>query len=325
METVVKTLQYRSREEKKEEKKALLGKRLQNRLKLITALLAVVALAVSSVGLATVGLAADDDGLFAFAAEEQAAMTAETMTAETMTAETETAETVTAEEADLRLDRFTLDRIAELAEQHEDFVREEEIRAAEAARGSAIETDNNLEEDMVIMLLSECDSEAIAAAKAANEHIERMAAAAAEVPAGLTFTYNPDMCLDLNKSEIEVLERIVEAEATDEDVYGRMLVANVVINRVHSKHFANTVEKVVFQKIGGDAQFAPVSDGRYYSVKVTDLTREAVGRVLDGEDYSCGALYFFQRNMTTRKRASWFDKHTAFQFKYGCHEFFKEY
>ena len=119
------------------------------------------------------------------------------------------------------------------------------------------------------------------------------------------------------------LQRIVEAEAPDQDIYGRMLVANVVINRVYAG-FASTVKGVIFQKIGGATQFAPVSDGNYWKFTPTETTKEAVRRVLAGEDYSQGATYFFQRSTTSAKKAAWFDNELKYLFKYGCHEFYKE-
>ena len=146
-----------------------------------------------------------------------------------------------------------------------------------------------------------------------------------DVPSKLHYRYNPAMMIEQTAENIEVLERIVEAEATDQDVYGRMLVANVVINRVHSKYFKNTVKGVVFEKIGGYEQFAPIRDGRYFTVPITEKTREAVRRVLAGEDYSDGALYFFQRDITTTKKAAWFDNNLKYLFKYGCHEFYTEF
>ena len=146
-----------------------------------------------------------------------------------------------------------------------------------------------------------------------------------DVPSKLNYRYNPAMMIEQTAENIEVLEKIVEAEATDQDVYGRMLVANVVINRVHSKYFKNTVKGVVFEKIGGYEQFAPIRDGRYFTVPITEKTREAVRRVLAGEDYSDGALYFFQRDITTDKKAAWFDNNLKYLFKYGCHEFYTEF
>ena len=145
-----------------------------------------------------------------------------------------------------------------------------------------------------------------------------------DVPHKLKYVYNKRMVLNPDADEISVLERIVEAEAGDQDVYGRMLVANVIINRIYHKEFADTISGVVFEKIGNATQFSPVRDGRYYSVTVSKETKEAVARVLAGEDYSEGAVYFFMRSKTTAEKASWFDTDLKFLFKYGCHEFFKD-
>lgn len=141
----------------------------------------------------------------------------------------------------------------------------------------------------------------------------------------LPYAYNDGMCLTLSESEFTMLCKLVEAEACGEDIYGKMLVTNVVINRVNDKHFPGDVESVIFQKIGGDAQFAPTVDGNYKRANPDADTVEAVERVLGGEDYSEGALYFFQRSMTTSRKASWFDNKLQYLFKYGCHEFYKEF
>ncbi len=125
--------------------------------------------------------------------------------------------------------------------------------------------------------------------------------------------------ITLSKDEKEILCRIVEAEATGEDVKGKMLVANVVMNRVKSERFPDSVKKVVFAK----RQFSPVSDGRYYRVKVTSETKKAVERVLDGEDYSKGALYFMSRGKASSRNVSWFDRKLTKVLKYGTHEFYK--
>lgn len=129
--------------------------------------------------------------------------------------------------------------------------------------------------------------------------------------------------IELSSEEIEVLQRIVEAEATGEDMKGKMLVANVILNRVNNKDFPDTVKGVVFQRDGHTYQFSPIKDGRYYSVKISESTQKAVRRVLNGEDYSHGALYFSARIRADKNSMSWFDRHLKFLFKYGGHEFFK--
>ena len=140
----------------------------------------------------------------------------------------------------------------------------------------------------------------------------------------LVKTLNKKMIKSLSKDELDVLYRIVEAEATGEDIYGKILVANVILNRVNSKKFPNTVEKVVFQKDGNTYQFSPTKDGRYWSVKISKETIEAVSRALEGEDYSNGALYFFARKLTSKNKACWFDNSLRKVVKYGCHEFYKD-
>lgn len=129
--------------------------------------------------------------------------------------------------------------------------------------------------------------------------------------------------IGLSEDEIGILQRIVEAEASGEAIKGKMLVANVILNRVRNKNFPDTVEGVVFQRDGGTYQFSPIKDGRYYSVKVSSDTKKAVSRVLQGEDESKGALYFSARSRANKSSMRWFDTHLTFLFEYGGHEFFK--
>lgn len=126
----------------------------------------------------------------------------------------------------------------------------------------------------------------------------------------------------LDDESKEILCRIVEAEAGNEDEKGRMLVANVVMNRVESSRFPNTVKGVVFQRSGGLYQFSPVANGRYYRVKVSEETRKAVDKVLRGKDDSRGALYFVNRYAASAEYMSWFDRKCTALFSYGRHEFF---
>lgn len=92
----------------------------------------------------------------------------------------------------------------------------------------------------------------------------------------------------LSDKDYDALLRIVEAEAGGEDQDGKLLVANVVLNRVNSELFPDTVFQVVMQKEQGIAQFSPTVDGRYQNVRVSDDTVEAVERALYGEDISRG-------------------------------------
>lgn len=125
------------------------------------------------------------------------------------------------------------------------------------------------------------------------------------------------------REERQILERIVEAEAGDQDLEGRILVANVILNRVHSRHFPDTVKGVVFANRAGRYQFSPVSNGRYYRVTVSDKTKKAVKQALAGKDLSKGALYFMCRSASDPKNVAWFDRDLTKVAQHGCHEFFK--
>ena len=119
----------------------------------------------------------------------------------------------------------------------------------------------------------------------------------------------------LEDQEYQVLLKIVEAEAGCEDTEGRMLVANVVMNRVRNGYFPNTVTEVVYQRQDGTAQFSPVSDGRIDTVNVSQGTIDAVARVMNGEDISQGALFF----RSVRSRSGWFDQKLSRVLEHGYH------
>lgn len=127
---------------------------------------------------------------------------------------------------------------------------------------------------------------------------------------------------EISEEDYQVLLRIVEAEAGGEDTEGKMLVAGVVLNRVASEDFPDSVKEVVFQRSNGTAQFSPVYSGRYDRVRISEDTVEAVERVLCGEDLTEGALYFAARKYADTTKMRWFDEHLTYLFTHGGHEFF---
>ena len=124
---------------------------------------------------------------------------------------------------------------------------------------------------------------------------------------------------DYTESDYNVLLRIVQAEAGGCDMKGKILVANVILNRVESDEFPDTITDVVYEK----RQFSPVSNGSINRCKVEQETVEAVDRALAGEDYSEGALFFMNRRASSGSNVRWFDTHLDYLFQHGGHEFFK--
>lgn len=127
--------------------------------------------------------------------------------------------------------------------------------------------------------------------------------------------------ISYTEADYNNLLKIVEAEATGCDVIGKILVANVIINRVKDRRFANNITSVIYA--GRGEQFTPIKDGRFFSVTVTQSTIEAVDRALLGEDYSQGALYFAATWAVTPD--SWHSTHLKRLFEYGGHVFFNYY
>ena len=125
--------------------------------------------------------------------------------------------------------------------------------------------------------------------------------------------------ISYSQKDYEVLQRIVEAEAGICDDKGRILVANVIINRVKSQEFPDTITGVVYQK----SQFSPVQNGTLNSCTVSEETIEAVDRALAGEDYSQGALYFMNRGRSEAGNVTWFDQRLTYLFQHEGHEFFR--
>ncbi|MBR0152700.1 MAG: cell wall hydrolase [Lachnospiraceae bacterium] len=120
--------------------------------------------------------------------------------------------------------------------------------------------------------------------------------------------------LQLSRDDLKVLYQIVQAEAGDQSLKGRIMVVNVIMNRVRSSYYPDTVRGVVFQK----SQFSPVASGSYYTVNPDATTKRAVQAAVNGEDYSQGALYFCTRSIAGR-----FSRYLTRVTSEGDHVFFK--
>lgn len=166
----------------------------------------------------------------------------------------------------------------------------------------------------------DAEREAAEAARLAKEAEEaRIAAekkAEAEAKAEAARKKRAARWAGLSDDEVGMLCRIVQAEAGDQPYEGRCLVANVILNRVMSSKFPDTIEGVIFSP----GQFSPVSNGSYYSVKIDSTTKKAVKAVLNGRDESEGALYFLMKSASS---VTWFDRALTWLFKVGDHDFYK--
>lgn len=123
----------------------------------------------------------------------------------------------------------------------------------------------------------------------------------------------------VSDTDRSILERIVQAEAGDQDHAGKLLVANVILNRVRSSKFPSTIRGVVFSP----RQFSPISDGSYARAVPSRDTKKAVDEALHGVDGSHGALYFMDRRYSSSSNVSWFDRSLTRLFQHQGHEFYR--
>lgn len=93
--------------------------------------------------------------------------------------------------------------------------------------------------------------------------------------------------------EKDLLARLVEAEAGGEPYAGKVAVADVVLNRVHSGEFPNTIAGVIYQQ----GQFQPVADGSINN-PASDESKKAVEDALQ-YDRTYGSLYFYNPSTAT--------------------------
>lgn len=101
---------------------------------------------------------------------------------------------------------------------------------------------------------------------------------------------------NVSSSNLNLLSRVVYGEARGESYTGQVAVAAVVLNRVKSSSFPNTISGVVYQS----GAFDCVSDGQI-NLTPNETAKKAAQDALNGWDPSYGALYYFNPATATNK------------------------
>lgn len=99
-----------------------------------------------------------------------------------------------------------------------------------------------------------------------------------------------------NSSNVNLLAKLVNGEARGEPYTGKVAVAAVVLNRVKSSSFPNTIAGVIYQSGAFDA----VSDGQI-NLAPDSTAIKAAQDALNGWDPSYGAIYYFNPSTATNK------------------------
>ena len=96
-----------------------------------------------------------------------------------------------------------------------------------------------------------------------------------------------------------MLARLITAEAQGEEYNAKVAVGAVVLNRVKSDTFANTIKDVIYEKINGYYQFTPVLNG-WINKPANEDCIKAAKEALSGIDPTNGALFYFDDSTTNQ-------------------------
>ena len=102
---------------------------------------------------------------------------------------------------------------------------------------------------------------------------------------------------DFSESDLDLLARVVRAEAEGEPYDGQVAVAAVILNRVTHPEFPNTIAGVVYEPLA----FSVVANGQV-NRPASESAVQAAHCALNGLDPSGGAIYFYNPAKT---RSAW--------------------
>ena len=110
---------------------------------------------------------------------------------------------------------------------------------------------------------------------------------------------NTDQSSTTNSGDmIDLLARLVNGEARGEPYKGQVAVAAVVMNRVKSSEFPDTISGVIYQK----GQFSSVTDGQFdKSIDENSTVYKAAREAINGADPTNGCLYFYNPKTSKSK------------------------
>lgn len=113
------------------------------------------------------------------------------------------------------------------------------------------------------------------------------------------------------------LSKIIEAEASGEPFSGKVAVGEVILNRVKSEDFPNTIWEVIFDNKFG-IQFEPVANGSIYNTPSAESIK-AAKTALDGSNYVSNCLYFLNPRIAS---SNWISKNRQYYTTISQHDFY---
>jgi N-acetylmuramoyl-L-alanine amidase len=97
-----------------------------------------------------------------------------------------------------------------------------------------------------------------------------------------------------NTNNVNLLARLISAEARGEPYAGQVAVGGVVLNRIEHPSFPSTLSGVIYQP----GAFTCINDGQFYE-PVESIAYKAARDAINGWDPSGGAIYYYNPNTAT--------------------------
>lgn len=105
--------------------------------------------------------------------------------------------------------------------------------------------------------------------------------------------------IEYSSADVDLLARLITAEAGGENYDAQVAVGSIVVNRVQSSQFPNNIKGVIYDRSYGYYQFTPVANGMINKT-ATKSAINAAYAALKGADKTNGALYFYDNTATNK-------------------------
>ena len=128
------------------------------------------------------------------------------------------------------------------------------------------------------------------------------------------------MLINYNSNDVDLLARIMRAEALNEGDLGMLMVGNVGVNRVLADCLTfkdiTTLSKMIYQSPGG---FSGTSSSLFYG-NPTEKEKQLATRVIRGEYYypATNALWFYAPTSGASCKNTWWEQNLAGRYKSHC-------
>lgn len=145
--------------------------------------------------------------------------------------------------------------------------------------------------------------------------VEKKEETAPSNPKQLEGNSNKGIPVQYSEKDLDMMARIIWAEARGEEYLGKVAVGATIINRLKSGKYGNTLEGVLFAK----GQYQPMRNGSYKNARPTEAEFKAAREAFDGVDPTKGAHSFYAPHLVA---SPWHESltHTV---TIGVHKFFK--